>query len=106
MRHTVAVIGAGYAGFPLAKRLARQTHRDEVDIVMVNASPWFLERPRLHQLATGQAVRKILPAHPVTGCHVPPDGISLARLTGSELPYVTEPASPKYARITCASPMA
>jgi len=52
--HKVLVLGAGYAGLPAAKRLARQVFPDEVEVTLVSATGEFLERPRLHQLATGQ----------------------------------------------------
>lgn len=52
--HRIAVLGAGYAGLPAVNRIARQTHRDEVELVLVSTRDRFVERPRLHQLATGQ----------------------------------------------------
>jgi NADH dehydrogenase FAD-containing subunit len=57
MSHTVVVLGAGYAGLPAAKRLARQVRPGEVDVILVSESDRFVERPRLHQLATGQQLR-------------------------------------------------
>lgn len=59
MTHRVVMLGAGYAGLPAAKRLARQVFADEVSVTLINASPVFLERPRLHQLATGQKLREV-----------------------------------------------
>jgi NADH dehydrogenase FAD-containing subunit len=59
MSHTVVVLGAGYAGLPAAKRLARQVRSGEVDVVLVSESDRFVERPRLHQLATGQHLRDL-----------------------------------------------
>jgi len=56
MRHEVLVLGGGYAGLPAAKRLARRVRADEVSVTLVTAFPDFVERPRLHQLATGQPV--------------------------------------------------
>jgi NADH dehydrogenase FAD-containing subunit len=56
MSHHVVVLGAGYAGLPAAKRLARQLFADEVTVTLVTASAHFVERPRLHQLATGQDI--------------------------------------------------
>ena len=54
MQHRIVVLGAGYAGAIAAGRLARRLHRDDVDITLVNAEPDFVERVRMHQLATGQ----------------------------------------------------
>ncbi|HEY2765365.1 MAG TPA: FAD-dependent oxidoreductase [Pseudonocardiaceae bacterium] len=55
-RYRIVVLGAGYAGLPAAKRLARQVHRRGVEVTLISRSPQFVERPRLHQLATGQQV--------------------------------------------------
>ncbi len=49
-RHRVVVIGGGYAGTMAANRLRL---RDDVDVTLVNPRPEFVERIRLHQLATG-----------------------------------------------------
>ncbi|MEU1525882.1 FAD-dependent oxidoreductase [Nocardia rhamnosiphila] len=54
MKHRIVVLGAGYAGAITAGRLAKRLHRDDVEITLVNADPDFVERIRLHQLATGQ----------------------------------------------------
>ncbi|MYT70049.1 MULTISPECIES: FAD-dependent oxidoreductase [unclassified Streptomyces] len=53
-QHRIVVLGAGYTGATAAGRLARRLHRDDVRITLVNAEPDFVERVRLHQLATGQ----------------------------------------------------
>jgi len=52
--HRVVVLGAGYAGLPAVNRIAKQTYRDEVELTLVSTHDQFVERPRLHQLATGQ----------------------------------------------------
>jgi NADH dehydrogenase len=52
--HRVVVLGAGYAGLPAANRIARQTRRAEVELVLISGHDQFVERPRLHQLAAGQ----------------------------------------------------
>ena len=52
--HRIVVLGAGYAGLPAVNRIARQTFRDEVQLTLVSTHDRFVERPRLHQLATGQ----------------------------------------------------
>ncbi|MFD3374020.1 NAD(P)/FAD-dependent oxidoreductase [Streptomyces sp. NPDC058697] len=46
----VVVVGGGYGGVTAANRLAR---RDGVSVILVNRRPEFVERIRLHQLATG-----------------------------------------------------
>ncbi|MFD6182512.1 NAD(P)/FAD-dependent oxidoreductase [Streptomyces goshikiensis] len=57
MKHRIVVLGAGYAGAVTAGRLARRLHRDDVEITLVNGDPEFVERVRLHQLASGQDLR-------------------------------------------------
>ncbi|MFC6010373.1 NAD(P)/FAD-dependent oxidoreductase [Nocardia lasii] len=57
MKHRIVVLGAGYAGAFSAGYLARRLHRDDVEITVVNAEPDFVERLRLHQLATGRDLR-------------------------------------------------
>ena len=52
--HKVVVLGAGYAGLPALSRIAKQTYRDEVGLTLVSTRDRFVERPRLHQVATGQ----------------------------------------------------
>ncbi|MBB5911535.1 NADH dehydrogenase FAD-containing subunit [Nocardia transvalensis] len=57
MKHRIVVLGAGYAGAIAAGRLAKRLHRDDVEITVVNADSEFVERVRMHQLATGQELR-------------------------------------------------
>ncbi|MBN6057687.1 FAD-dependent oxidoreductase [Nonomuraea sp. RK-328] len=57
MRHRIIVLGAGYTGAVAAGRLARRLRREDVAITLVNAEPDFVERVRLHQLATGQDLK-------------------------------------------------
>jgi NADH:ubiquinone reductase (H+-translocating) len=59
MSHRVVFLGAGYAGLPAAARLAGQVYTDEVEVLVLTESPAFVERPRLHQLATGQTLRDL-----------------------------------------------
>ncbi|WP_155373779.1 NAD(P)/FAD-dependent oxidoreductase [Catellatospora vulcania] len=54
MQHRIVVLGAGYSGAIAAGRLAKRLYRDDVAITLVNAEPDFVERVRMHQLATGQ----------------------------------------------------
>jgi NADH dehydrogenase FAD-containing subunit len=56
MQHRIIVLGAGYAGAIAAGRLAERLRRDDVAITVVNAEPDFVERVRMHQLATGQSL--------------------------------------------------
>ncbi|WP_029138350.1 NAD(P)/FAD-dependent oxidoreductase [Nakamurella lactea] len=56
MTHRIVVIGAGYAGLPAVKRLARQLRHEQVTVTLVSAFADFVERPRLHQLAVGQPI--------------------------------------------------
>ncbi|MEV0180477.1 FAD-dependent oxidoreductase [Streptomyces sp. NPDC050625] len=57
MQHRIIVLGAGYTGAIAAGRLAKRLHREDVAITLVNAEPDFVERVRMHQLATGQDLR-------------------------------------------------
>ncbi|MEV6816096.1 FAD-dependent oxidoreductase [Micromonospora sp. NPDC051296] len=57
MRHRIIVLGAGYTGAVAAGRLAKRLRREDVAITLVNAEPDFVERVRLHQLATGQDLK-------------------------------------------------
>lgn len=59
MTHDVVVLGSGYAGLPAAKRLARQVRADKASVTLVTAFPDFVERPRLHQVATGQRIAMV-----------------------------------------------
>ncbi|MEU5918268.1 FAD-dependent oxidoreductase [Streptomyces sp. NPDC047141] len=53
-QHRIIVLGAGYTGAIAAGRLAKQLHREDVALTLVNPEPDFVERVRLHQLAAGQ----------------------------------------------------
>ncbi|GHD39531.1 NAD(P)/FAD-dependent oxidoreductase [Streptomyces galbus] len=53
MQHRIVVLGAGYAGAIAAGRLAKRLRREDVSVTLVNAEPDFVERVRMHQLATG-----------------------------------------------------
>ncbi|GGP10239.1 FAD-dependent oxidoreductase [Nonomuraea glycinis] len=57
MQHRIVVLGAGYTGAIAAGRLAKRLRREDVTITLVNAEPDFVERVRMHQLATGQDLK-------------------------------------------------
>ncbi|WP_410811288.1 NAD(P)/FAD-dependent oxidoreductase [Micromonospora sp. 067-2] len=57
MKHRIVVLGAGYAGATAAGRLARRLHPGDTEITVVNADTDFVERVRMHQLATGQDLK-------------------------------------------------
>ncbi len=58
MAHRILVLGAGYAGLAAAGRIAHNVRSDALDahVTLVNATPDFVERVRLHQVAAGQDV--------------------------------------------------
>ncbi|MEU2033135.1 NAD(P)/FAD-dependent oxidoreductase [Nocardia amamiensis] len=58
MTHRIVVLGAGYAGANAAGRLAKRLHPADTEITLVNADPEFVERVRMHQLATGQGLKR------------------------------------------------
>ncbi|GAB1516210.1 NAD(P)/FAD-dependent oxidoreductase [Actinophytocola sp. KF-1] len=57
MKHRIVVLGAGYAGANAAGRLAKRLHPAGTEITLVNADAEFVERVRMHQLATGQDLK-------------------------------------------------
>ncbi|BBH68392.1 oxidoreductase [Actinoplanes sp. OR16] len=57
MTHRIVVLGAGYAGANAAARLAKRLHPADTEITLVNADAEFVERIRMHQLATGQDLK-------------------------------------------------
>ncbi|WP_280476558.1 NAD(P)/FAD-dependent oxidoreductase [Nocardia asiatica] len=52
--HEIVVLGAGYSGLIATARLARYTRKLNTRITLVNPSPRFVERLRMHQLAAGR----------------------------------------------------
>ncbi|MFJ9563303.1 NAD(P)/FAD-dependent oxidoreductase [Streptomyces fuscichromogenes] len=82
MQHRIVVLGAGYAGAVAAGRLARRLRREDVAITLVNAEPDFVERVRMHQLATGQELRPRPLAQMFTGTGVE---LRLARVTAVDV---------------------
>ncbi|OIJ69589.1 NAD(P)/FAD-dependent oxidoreductase [Streptomyces mangrovisoli] len=65
--HRVVVLGGGYTGMFAAIRLARRTRRSNVRITLVNPSPRFTERLRMHQVAAGQELADIAVADLLAG---------------------------------------
>ncbi|GAB4553722.1 MAG: FAD-dependent oxidoreductase [Anaerolineae bacterium] len=53
----IVVLGGGYGGMAAALRLANNLKRLPVQITLINGSDTFVERIRLHQIATAQRVR-------------------------------------------------
>ncbi|MGN9785561.1 NAD(P)/FAD-dependent oxidoreductase [Nonomuraea sp. ZG12] len=82
MQHRIVVLGAGYTGAIAAGRLAKRLHREDVTITLVNAEPDFVERVRMHQLATGQDLkpRPFSEMFAGTGVH-----LRLAKITGVDV---------------------
>ncbi|MET8830426.1 FAD-dependent oxidoreductase [Streptomyces sp. NPDC004610] len=79
MKHRIVVLGAGYAGTYTAGNLARRLSREDIEITVVNAVPDFVERMRLHQLATGRDLgsRRLADIFAGTGIQ-----LRVARVTG------------------------
>ncbi|MFJ8391554.1 NAD(P)/FAD-dependent oxidoreductase [Streptomyces sp. NPDC094144] len=82
MQHRIIVLGAGYAGATAAGRLAKRLRREDVAITLVNAEPDFVERVRMHQLATGQHLRPRPFSEMLAGTGVEP---KLAEVTGIDV---------------------
>ncbi|MEU2271172.1 FAD-dependent oxidoreductase [Streptomyces olindensis] len=82
MQHRIVVLGAGYTGAIAAGRLAKRLHREDVAITLVNAEPDFVERVRMHQLATGQDLTPRPFSEMFAGTGVT---LRLARVTGVDV---------------------
>ncbi|WP_027344694.1 NAD(P)/FAD-dependent oxidoreductase [Hamadaea tsunoensis] len=86
MSHRIIVLGAGYSGAIAAGRLAKRLHREDVAITLVNAEPDFVERVRMHQLATGQDLTPRPFAEMFAGTGVE---LKLAKVTGVDVDHKT-----------------
>ena len=82
MQHRIIVLGAGYAGAIAAGRLAKRLRREDVAITLVNAEPDFVERVRMHQLATGQDLKPRPFSEMFAGTGVE---LKLAKVTGVDV---------------------
>lgn len=82
MKHRIVVLGAGYAGAVAVGRLAARLYRDEVAITLVNAEPDFVERVRMHELATGRDLKPRPYAEMFAGTGVE---LKLAKVTGVDV---------------------
>lgn len=82
MPHRIIVLGAGYSGAVAAGRLARRLRREDVAITLVNAEPDFVERVRMHQLATGQDLKPRPLSEMFAGTGVE---VRLAKVTGVDV---------------------
>ena len=55
----ILILGAGYAGLMAALRLSGKIRNLNVQLTLVDASPVFVQRPRLHHVAVDQQVPEI-----------------------------------------------
>jgi NADH dehydrogenase FAD-containing subunit len=63
----IIILGGGYSGVMAALRLAGKTKRLDTTITLVNALEHFVERPRLHEQATGMVLQQRSIAHMLRG---------------------------------------
>ena len=66
----IIVIGAGYAGLLFTARLAGKVRARRASVTLVNESPTFTERLRLHQYATNHNIQWRPIARQLRGCGV------------------------------------
>ena len=60
MQHTrIVVLGGGYSGLLAAQRLGRKLGHQHADISLIDGSPDFVQRIRLHQIAADQTPLKL-----------------------------------------------
>jgi len=53
LRPHVVILGAGFGGTYVAKKLAAQVKKGKIDVTIVNKTNYFLFTPLLHEVATG-----------------------------------------------------
>jgi NADH dehydrogenase FAD-containing subunit len=66
----IIVLGGGYSGVMAALRLAGKTKQLDTSITLINALEHFVERPRLHEQATGLIPNNRPIAHMLRGAKV------------------------------------
>ncbi len=66
----IIILGAGYAGMMAALRLAGKIRHLDARIRLINASPDFVQRPRLHHVAVGREVPQVPITHMLRGTRV------------------------------------
>lgn len=66
----VLILGGGYAGLMAARRLAHHTHRQPVEITLINGTSRFVERIRLHQTAAAGKLRSFTVPQMLGGARV------------------------------------
>ncbi len=54
----ILILGGGYAGIMATLRLAHKTKRRNIAITLINGLDYFVERPRLHEAATGSEMKE------------------------------------------------
>lgn len=63
----IVILGGGYSGMAAALRLAGKVKRLPAQITLINGSDTFVERVRLHQVATAQRVQQRSILHSLRG---------------------------------------
>ncbi|MEZ4867244.1 MAG: FAD-dependent oxidoreductase [Caldilineaceae bacterium] len=66
----ILILGAGYSGVMAALRLAGRTKGLKTTIILLNAQDHFVERPRLHEQATGTVLQRRALPHMLRGTPV------------------------------------
>ncbi|MFL1382192.1 NAD(P)/FAD-dependent oxidoreductase [Nocardiopsis protaetiae] len=78
MAHEILVLGAGYAGLSAARRAAHHARRSGAGlrVTLVNATDTFVERVRMHEVASGRDVG----VHPLSDSLDPSVGLVIGRV--------------------------
>lgn len=53
LRPHIVILGAGFGGMYVSKKLIRQVKKGKIDVTIVNRTNYFLFTPLLHEVATG-----------------------------------------------------